>query len=385
MAYDASKLEQIKNEMQQKVINLAENFRQNPQEIAEYLKFSTRFYNYSNRNTMLIYQQNPGATFCNSYKAYQDMGYFVKRGEHGMKILVPTTKTYLKVDNELVPLSQATPEQKKLYKENKIETEKKLFFKVGTVFDIAQTNCPKEDYPKYFDIGYSSEQHAQIYDTLKNFCQESLDCPVNENAFSSVSLRGYYEPSTNSISLSGNFEDSTRLSILSHKAAHAMLHNDREMQQTKRPTAQIEFEADATSVMLQSYFGLEIAESGLRHLSDCYNEMISDKNISSKEVTESLERAHKAYKTVIDNINGELKPGMERTKSNKLNSEKNSNPKYQNSNQITASQNNSNEAQNISNTNAPNNSQAQTSATPQQPILPCQLPDMGMGGINFGM
>lgn len=71
MAYDPAKSEQTKEEMKQKVIELAKNFKDNPQNMIEYLQFSTRFYNYSSRNTMLIYKQNPGAMFCNSYKAYQ--------------------------------------------------------------------------------------------------------------------------------------------------------------------------------------------------------------------------------------------------------------------------------------------------------------------------
>ena len=464
---DASKAEEVKKELQQKVIVLAENFKQNPQDIADYLKFSTKFYNYSSRNTMLIYQQNPGAVFCNSYKSYQDMGYSVKRGEHGMKILVPTYKTYLKIDGALIPLSNATAEQKKAYKDNKIESTQKLIFKVGTVFDIAQTNCPVEDYPKYFDLGYSSEQHAQIYNTLKKFCEDKLNCPVNENAFSSVRLRGYYDPSINSISLSGNFEDTTKLSILSHEAAHAMLHNKPETNQEQQNTAQMEFEADATSIMLQSYFGVEIAESRLRHLSDCYNTMLSNVNITSKDVCTSLEKAHKAYQTVIESINLELK-------SEKQQSQEQSKEKQQQtqtikfndmiSNSVPTNQTDSNDLQsihkfyddvdslakyeekyNLSNnerltewfgdygmnvpkknvmpevveqrlkhfkglkvnnhktnsfqSNQVNNAQSQSStqntsqpaqpqmsaATPQQTILPCQLPDIGMGGMNFGM
>lgn len=349
MAYDPSKSEELKKEMQQKVIDLAENFRQNPQEITEYLKFSSQFYNYSVRNSMIIYAQNEGAMYCNSYKAFQKMGYSVKRGEHGMKILVPTYKTYLHIGDTLVPLSKATAEQKKAYKLHQLESEQKLLFKVGTVFDISQTNCPTEDYPKYLDLGYSSEQHAQIYDTLKKFCVQNLNCPVHENAFSSVSLRGYYTPGDNSISLSGNFEDTTKLSILSHEAAHAMLHNENELKQQQRPNAQVEFEADATSVMLQSYFGIEIAESRLCHLSECYKQMMSNKNITSKDVTASLERAHQAFKTVVESVNQDLKP-------------------EQTQNQINTQ-----------------DTQAQTTATPQQPILPSQLPDMGMGGMSFGM
>lgn len=216
MAYDPAKSEQTKEEMKQKVIELAKNFKDNPQNMIEYLQFSTRFYNYSSRNTMLIYQQNPGAMFCNSYKAYQDMGYSVKRGEHGMKILVPTIKTYLNIDGSPIPLSKATKEQKEAYKLHRIEAEQRIHFKVGTVFDIAQTNCPKEDYPKYFDLGYTSEQHKQLYELMKTYCEKELNCKVHENQFNSVSLRGFFDPASNSISLSGMFDDSTKLSVLTH-------------------------------------------------------------------------------------------------------------------------------------------------------------------------
>lgn len=68
MAYDPSKSEQTKEEMKQKVIELAKNFKDNPQNMIEYLQFSTRFYSYSSRNTMLIYQQNPGECFVTAIK-----------------------------------------------------------------------------------------------------------------------------------------------------------------------------------------------------------------------------------------------------------------------------------------------------------------------------
>ncbi len=347
MAYnfDASKSEERKSEMQKEVINLAESFKEKPQNFAEYLKFSSQFYNYSARNSMLIYTQNRGARYCNSFKAFKDMGYSVKSGEHGMKILVPTVKTYLHIGDNLIPLSKATTEQKNAYKLQQVQSEQKLYFKIGTVFDITQTNCPKEDYPKYLDLGYSSKQHAQIYDSIKKFCEEKLNCPVYENAFSSVNMRGYYEPTVNSISISGNFEDSTKLSILSHEAAHAMLHNDKEMRLTKRPEAQVEFEADATSVMLQSYFGIEVAESRLRHLSYCYKEMLSSKDITSKDVINSLDRAHKAFKTIVNNVNYKLRPDL------------------------VQSQTQSQSPQNL----------------PHQTVLPNQIPNMGISGMSFGM
>lgn len=38
---------------------LCEGFQQSPEKIAEYLTFAAQFYNYSARNTMLIYHKNP--------------------------------------------------------------------------------------------------------------------------------------------------------------------------------------------------------------------------------------------------------------------------------------------------------------------------------------
>ncbi len=301
--FDPRKSEKAKEELQSKVLSLAENFKQDPQEMFEYLAWSTRFYNYSTRNTMLIFSQNSGAKFCNSYKTYSDMGYQVKRGEHGMKILVPVEKTFLNINDELIPLSLATKEQIKLYKEHKIKTTKKLFYKIGTVFDIAQTDCPKSDYPKYLDLGYSSEQHLQLYKVLKNYAEEKLHCTVNENAFSSVTLRGYFDPTNNIISLSGSFDDTTKLSIFSHELAHAMLHNNIK---TKVPEAQIEFEADATSAMLLSYFGIEIPSSRKDHLSSCYQNLLSNSKITDKDIMGSLSKAQEAYYKVIKTVNEQV-------------------------------------------------------------------------------
>ena len=353
MVYDASKSEEQKKEMQKKVIDIAENFKGNAQDFAEYLKFSSKFYNYSARNTMLIYYQNSGACFCNSYKTYKDMGYQVKRGEHGMKILVPTLKTFLNINDSWISLSQATTEQKALYKQGKIQSQQKLYFKIGTVFDISQTNCPKEDYPKYLDLGYSSVHHAEICDTIKKFCEENLHCPVYEGYFNSVSLRGYYSLSTNSISLSGMFDDTTKLSILTHETGHAILHNGKELMKTEYSEAQMEFEADATSVMLQTYFGVEISESRLRHLSECYNEMLSNKNTTSKDVVKSLDRAHKAFKTVVDNVNQQMRREFEN-------------------------------AQILNNQDNTQQTLTQTSTT-ENHILPSQIHDIDFGGFSFGM
>ena len=55
----------------------------------DYLCFQSRFYNYSFGNTILIYSQNPEATYVKGYKAWNQLGRYVKKGSRGLAILAP--------------------------------------------------------------------------------------------------------------------------------------------------------------------------------------------------------------------------------------------------------------------------------------------------------
>ena len=58
---------------------------------------------------MLIFKQNPYASYVQSYQAWKEMGYSVLSGEHGLKILVPVKATTLKLeDGSYVMLQDAT-------------------------------------------------------------------------------------------------------------------------------------------------------------------------------------------------------------------------------------------------------------------------------------
>lgn len=329
-----------KQDLELKIKDIANNFHTKPEELAEYLKFSSKFYQYSVRNTMLIYQQNEGALFCGSFKKFKDMGYFVRKGQHGMKILVPTKKTVLRIGDKLVSLSQATKEQKAAYKRGEIEGKEWLVFKVGTVFDITQTNIPQSDYPKYLGIGVNSEQHKELYDLLVKYNNEKLGVSIRENQLQSVALRGYYNPKENDITISENFNDTARVSILSHETGHAMLHHNKAAAQ--RPNSQIEFEADCFSIMFCTYAGIEIANTRNQHLVDNFNAMTNHKDYKPDMLQQSLDRAHNAFKELVDYVNPVLFPDIP-LDNNPL--------------------------------NVP--TQAPSSASAAEPILPNQIPDIG--------
>ena len=58
----------------------------------QYLSFQSLFYNYSFGNTILIYSQNPNATYVKGYKAWNQLGRYVKKGSKGLAILAPCFK-----------------------------------------------------------------------------------------------------------------------------------------------------------------------------------------------------------------------------------------------------------------------------------------------------
>lgn len=66
------------------------DFVDNSQELKKFIKFRRRhFYSYSVRNSILIYKQNPLASFVAGYKKWEELGYYVSKGSKGIKILIP--------------------------------------------------------------------------------------------------------------------------------------------------------------------------------------------------------------------------------------------------------------------------------------------------------
>lgn len=268
---EAQKQEWIKQARQQEeqlqnmIKNLAESYQENPGEIAELLSFGSKFYRYSVKNNMLIYSQNPYSTYVQSFKAWKDLGYPPKKGEHGVKVYVPVEVTVLKIGTDLVPLEQATKEQKNQYKAGEIESTTRKHFKAGTVFDIAQTAYPKELYPKLFFMGFSSEVHNKLTQALAEYAQQSMNCNVVTEDMKSISLRGQYIAGQNQIKLNDKLEDTQKLSTLAHELGHALMQHD-----LTKSVAQKELEADSLGIMIESYLGLEITDSRKQHLATHY-------------------------------------------------------------------------------------------------------------------
>lgn len=269
------------------VVDVGESFKLDPSTIAEYMAYRAKFTKYSAQNQLRIYAQNPHATFVKTYKQWADMGHkVIKKG--AIQLLQPAFCEYFKDENGNVKkVSQASSLEKAAIAKGEFETWVKKRFEAFNVFDISQTNCPPSEYPKFFEKGFESKQHNDIYRVLRQIA-ESSGIAVSVEDVNSISLHGYYSPKEDKIVLSDKLNDTELAHTMSHELAHALMHKT-----TTQSVAVCEFEADCLSAQLAAKFGLKTSETNKHHLAQSYRKIPQDHNLS-----ESFERVHKAYSFV---------------------------------------------------------------------------------------
>lgn len=80
----------IIDELKENINDKIKDFLDNSQELKDFMEFRRKnFYHYSIRNNVLIYKQDKIATTIASFKRWKELGYNIKKGAKGIKILVP--------------------------------------------------------------------------------------------------------------------------------------------------------------------------------------------------------------------------------------------------------------------------------------------------------
>ena len=214
-------------------------------------------------------------------------GYSVKKGERGLLIVTPIKGKFVETDGQVIPLKKADEELRQRIACGKLVIQERIVnFGYAYVFDISQTTCPPQDYPSYFAMGFSDAQYDHFADMLENYAREKLGTEVFTQNLHSISLRGANLVGNHEIRINDRLAGAERLSTLIHEIGHLVLHQQPEIVK-ERGTSQIEFEADAFCVMLQSYFDLPVTDTRKRHLANHYREMYQ---ALSKEYPDGNER-----------------------------------------------------------------------------------------------
>lgn len=287
------------NQLTSEIKDIAKTYQSDPDLLTDYLAFKAQFYQYSPTNTMLIYQQNPNATFVASFTKWKQLGYNIKRGQHHIKISRPIeiSKFPREVNGKTIwtDIKYASPEEKAKIADGLLEVQKTTKFIPHQVFDISQTDCPVEDYPKFYNMGHPDMEQQQLYECVKQYAKES-GFTVTEEDLSSISLHGYYNPQDDSIHINSLLEDSGRLETMCHELAHGVLHKT-----STQPTEIKELEAESFSAMLKRKMGFPVSEESKRYIKQYATKCNSLAN-AKFDMSKTLDRLSKTFNHVTKGI-----------------------------------------------------------------------------------
>lgn len=221
----------------------------------QYLCFQSKFYNYSFGNTILIYSQNPEASYVKGYKSWNQLGRYVKKGAKGLAILAPCFKK-TEVFKE--------PENKSEYHDAEGEKEvKKVIsgFRVTYVYDIADTDGSDEYLPVLVKgLAGNSEAEKEIYERLLAFI--STEHTVTE--VTGTASKGSYNLDTGVICVRGDLDYLQRIKTLLHEYAHAIdfkLHPEPDVSRNRR-----ELIAESVAFVVSMRLGLDTSSYSMSYI-----------------------------------------------------------------------------------------------------------------------
>ena len=220
-----------------------------------FLCFQAQFYNYSFGNAMLIFSQNPNATYVKGYKAWNQLGRYVKKGSKGLAILAPCIRK-VEVFKE--------PENRNLYHDEEAEKEiRKVVsgFRIAYVYDIADTDGDDSVLPVLVTgLAGNGEQEKEIYERLfgvisKGHCVQEV---------SGTASKGSFNLETKVISIRGDLEYLQKIKTLLHEYAHLLdfqMHPEDDISRNRR-----ELIAESVAFIVSLRLGLDTSRYSMSYI-----------------------------------------------------------------------------------------------------------------------
>ena len=237
-----------------------------------YLQAMSRFHDYSPGNSFLIQLQRPDATLVAGFRKWQEkFNRRVRKGAHGIAILVPYTYG-AKVDDEDDD-------------ENGSRAARKLYFRVGYVFDVSDTEG--DPIPELSHRPEGAEDHGMFAD-LEDFARLQ-GVRVDQEIIPGLT-RGYSVPG--GVCIDPSYGLAAQACTLAHELAHEYMHQ-RHGEAVPREVKEIEAET-AAAVVAFSY--------GLEPPSENYLASWSNGREAGVKVMERMERIRAAASWIIDGI-----------------------------------------------------------------------------------
>lgn len=268
-----------------------EGYFRSPGDLKEYLSFMAKFYRYSPSNISLIQSQFEGSRAVGSFSFWKEKGFNVKKGEKGIQILVPnrTTAKFKDKTGTWKPVAKADEEEKKQIESKNADVKPgRLYFSVGYVFDVSQTNAKAEDLPRIFPNRWlegSVGDYKSLYKGMAAIAEKNGVKIIEPKQELGVA-KGVSYTLTKEVALNPRNSELQNVKTLLHELAHAKLHTAETHMNYKAPEK--EFQAEMTAYTVSSYFGIDTSEYSLGYLANwTQGKELKDKSKLLKEVHET--------------------------------------------------------------------------------------------------
>ncbi|MGN4838157.1 LPD25 domain-containing protein [Bacillus cereus group sp. MYBK150-2] len=325
--YPVKSVEQKKEEVQALTKGMEksiEGYFRTTGDLKEYLSFMAKFYHYSPSNISLIQSQFQGASAVGSFSFWKEKGFPVKKGEKGIKILVPnrTVAKFKDKEGSWKTVTKANEQEKKQIESKSVEViPGRLYFAVGHVFDVSQKNAKAEDLPRIFPNRWlegSVTDYQSLYKGMEAIAEKNgvkIIAPKSELGVA----KGVSYPLTKEVALNPRNSELQNVKTLLHELAHAKLHTAETRMNYTAPEK--EFQAEMTAYAVSSYFGIDTSEYSLGYLASW------TQGKEMKDKTKLLKEVHETSIEFIETIENTLEKEKEQINEKEVESMANKNEK----------------------------------------------------------
>lgn len=264
----------------------SENYR-------NFLSMMSKFHDYSFRNTILILNQKPEATYVAGYVAWQkNFNRHVLKGEKGIQIVGYTPKT-IKEEQERKDEYGNTVFGDDGQPVIDIITRKIPYFTPVYVYDISQTEG--EPLPQLVnELDGSVEAYQDLMTSLKDVSPFPI---VFEDIKGGA--KGYCDPTERKIAVLQGMSEAQTIKTMIHEITHAYLHSDPSNGENKdRHTKEVE--AESTAYIVCEHYGIDTSDYSFVYIAS----WSSGKEL--QELQNSLDTIQKQSFELIEKIDEHL-------------------------------------------------------------------------------
>ena len=268
----------------------------------EYLKFMSKFTDYSARNTLLIAMQKPDATLVAAYGKWKQLGRQVNKGASGIEILAPVAfKTNMIEEIERPVVDEFGNRQYNPDGTEKTEILEKpvmdLAFKKVYVFDVSQTSGKELPEPVQ---ELSGDFDSDKKDAIIRALERATGIRIN---FADIKggAKGFYSPTDDKIVVQSGMSDAQMLKTAFHECAHKLLHDPSlEIATAKSARNEKEVQAESTAFIVAEWLGIDTSEYSFPYIASWSDGKQLD------QLTKVLDEIQQAAKKLTSSIESEL-------------------------------------------------------------------------------